>query len=66
MKKKATKKSGNSYAARSGRTPIGVTVSPEEHEIIKQAAELDGRPKTQFVLRAALAAARKLIAESSQ
>lgn len=54
------------YATRSGRTPIGVTASPEEHAIIREAAERDGRPMSQFVLRAGLAAAKKLLEKSSQ
>lgn len=53
------------YAARSGRTPIGVTVNAEEHDLIRRAAELDQRPKSQFVLRAALAAAKKILEKNS-
>lgn len=52
-----------SYIARTGRTPIGVTVDEEEHDLIRRAAKLDGRPKSQFVLRAALAEAKKILGE---
>lgn len=54
------------YATRSGRTPIGVTASPEEHALIREAAEIDGRPMSQFVLRAGLAAARKILEKNSR
>lgn len=62
----AKKDKRQSYVARSGRTPIGVTVDEEEHDLIRRAAKLDGRPKSQFVLRAALAEAKKILRKSSE
>ena len=63
-KKAETKRAG--YATRAGRTPIGVTVSPEEHAIIREAAEIDGRPMSQFMLRAGLAAAKKILGKNTE
>ncbi|MDP9038528.1 MAG: DUF1778 domain-containing protein [Acidobacteriota bacterium] len=41
------------------RKPLGVRVSPEEHAIIRRAAEREHRSINNFVLRAALKAAQE-------
>lgn len=64
--KKPSTPKRQSYVARSGRTPIGVTVNEEEHDLIRRAAEIDSRPKSQFVLKAALEAAKKILAETEK
>ena len=65
MAKKKAETKRQSYATRTGRTPIQLVPTEAEHDLIRRAAELDHRPKTQFVMLAALAAARKILGENS-
>ena len=60
-RKRVAKKPKPGYITRSGRKPIGVTVNDAENELIQRAAAAAGLPKTQFVLRAALAKAKRVL-----
>ena len=53
--------SGGKRLTASGRKPVLLGLTPEQHATLKAAAQKDGRPMTQFALRAALAAAEKIL-----
>lgn len=59
MRKPSKQKMGGTRMKELGYKPIQLWVDREDMEILKSAAEYEGRPLTRFVLRAALAAARK-------
>ncbi len=53
--------SGGARMKLAGRHPILIGVEPGELELIRQAAKVDRRPVSQFVLLASLAAAKEKI-----
>jgi len=61
-KAKAKKQtSGGARLIASGRHPVLLGLTPGQREIILRAAEIDGRPVTQFLIYHSLAAGRKII-----
>ena len=55
--------SGGARLAASGKRPILLGVSAEQHDLLRAAADAESRYVTQFVLHHALAAARKNLAK---
>lgn len=53
--------SGTACRRQAGKKPIQVWVTPEQWEILAQAAQADGRSVAQLVLHNALMAAMKII-----
>lgn len=58
--------SGGARLIASGKRPVTLGVPPDDHAILAEAAKLDGRPLTQFVLHYALAAAKKKLEKSGE
>lgn len=61
MAQKSKQKSGGAKLAESGRKPILVALTLDEHARIREAANHDRRSMTQFVASAALTAAEKIL-----
>lgn len=59
-RKKGNITGGGTRMKELGYKPIQVWVDREDMNTIKQAAKMDGRPMTRFMLRAALAAAQQV------
>jgi uncharacterized protein (DUF1778 family) len=57
--------SGGARIKLSGKSPVLLGILPEQKEVLQKAAELDGRPMTQFLLFHALAAAKKILDKSA-
>lgn len=62
---KALAKSGAARMTGRGYRPVQLMVEPDEYDTLRAAADLDERPLTKFVLRAALRAARAALAAGS-
>jgi Protein of unknown function (DUF1778) len=60
-RKKRAKPGGGNRMMELGYKPVQVWLDREEYAAISQAAALDSRPMTRFVVLAALAAAREMI-----
>lgn len=58
-------KSGGARLVESGKKPILLGPTKSEHEILKSAAEKEGRPVTQFLLFHGLKAAKKILSKYS-
>lgn len=54
-------RSGGAGLIAAGKKPLLLGLTPEQHELIRQAAELDGRYMTQFVLHNTLIAAKTIL-----
>jgi uncharacterized protein (DUF1778 family) len=63
MKKK--RPSGGSVLMTSGKKPLLLGLTPEQHAMIQAAAAKLDLPMTQFVIRQALEAAQKIILQST-
>lgn len=64
--KKPTKQlSGGARLALAGKRPVNLGLTPEQHDTIREAAEKDGRPITQFLTHHGLAAAKKILDNSA-
>ena len=61
MPKKPRPKSGGARLIESGRKPMVIGWTPEQHEKISAAATADSRRMTQFVMYHALKAADKIL-----
>ncbi len=61
--KKPKQASGGARLAASGKKPITLGVTTEEHAELMEAAAQDRRPLTQFLLLHGLAAARKILSK---
>ena len=57
--------SGGARIKASGKSPMLLGVLPEQKDILRKAAAIDGRPMTQFLLFHALAAAKKILEKSA-
>ncbi len=58
--------SGGARMKLAGRHPVQLGLEPTVLALIRQAAEIDSRPVTQFIMLAALAAAKeKILAQSA-
>ena len=55
------KPSGSAAMARTGKHPLGIWLTPEERETLREAARLDGRKMAGLVKTAALKAAARII-----
>lgn len=55
MRKQSKQKSGGSRIMVAGKKPMLLALSQEEHEAIRRVAQMEERPMTQIVRRAALA-----------
>ena len=56
--------SGGARIKASGKSPVLLGLPPEQKEMLQRAAELDGRPLTQFLIFHGLAAAKKILEKS--
>ena len=56
--------SGGAAIKAAGKSAMLLGWSPGDRALIEAAARIDGRPMTQFVQRAALAAAKKILKKS--
>jgi uncharacterized protein (DUF1778 family) len=56
--RKGKKKTGGNRMMELGKRPSQVWLRPEDYELIKAAAALDGRPIAQFIKLAAIKAAK--------
>ena len=53
--------SGGGQLARSGKKPVLLGLTEEQHATLRDAAAADGRPMTQFLVFHGLAAAKKIL-----
>jgi uncharacterized protein (DUF1778 family) len=58
-------KSGGARLVESGRHPVQLGITSEQRDVLRKAAELDGRPLTQFMIFHGLAAAKKIISKGA-
>lgn len=49
-----------------GKTPSLLWLDPDQRRTVEEAAAIDGRPMTQFLLHHGLTAAKKILAKSRQ
>lgn len=61
-KKPAT--TGGKRMAQLGYKPSQLWYTEEEYALVQAAASIDGRPMTQFAIRAAVAAAKRVLQEA--
>lgn len=68
MKKVEPKKqaSGGARLVAAGRTPVMLGVPADQIALLREAAAIDSRPVSQYVLLAAVAAAKKTIAAAKK
>lgn len=64
MKKRQA--SGGRRLVASGRRPVTLGILPEDHDLLRQAAEIDRRPLTQFLIYHGLVTARKILEKSGK
>ncbi len=61
MSKKEILETGGKRMARLGYKPSQLWYTEDEYDLIQAAAKIDGRPMTQFAIRAAVAAAKQML-----
>lgn len=57
--------SGGARMMAAGRKPVMIGPTADEKDILDRAAQIDGRPTSNFVLNHALIAAKKILAKST-
>lgn len=65
-KKKPTQASGGSRLVASGKKPVLLGLTPEDHAKASEAAQLERRPLTQFFIHHGLVAAEKILAKKEK
>ncbi len=60
-KKAPRQASGGARLKAAGRHPVTLGLTPAQRDLIRAAAEKDGRPMTQILLRGGLALAEKIL-----
>lgn len=58
--------SGGARLIESGRRPVLLGVPGEQHDLLTEAAQADGRPLTQFLLFHGLRAAEKILGKKQK
>ncbi len=65
MKKNQKRPSGGAQLALSGKRPVLIGLTPAQHQKIRDAADADGRPMTQFLTYHGLVAAEKILKKAA-